>query len=232
MHWAALALCLTLLGLGGRQARADVTVDFTGSVNFTGYNVSDLKAQATFHEDNTAHTLTITLNNNALINAAIAEIDFNAKNATITASSLTSGTGTTAGQFSSTQAGLTVNIGSSGQRDGFGKFDYALSFGPSSTWLSQGKTVTATVSYTGTISDADLKTLSKNPASLGNQTNILDWKPRIAGTGGTVNTGFGSPGGGPGPQGVPEPSTATIVLGCCGIGFVAARARKRFSTRT
>jgi hypothetical protein len=36
-----------------------------------------------------------------------------------------------------------------------------------------------------------------------------------------------SGGGGPGPLVVPEPSSATIVLGCCALGFVAIRARTR-----
>jgi len=43
-------------------------------------------------------------------------------------------------------------------------------------------------------------------------------------------TGSGSSGPGPGPPGsVPEPSTLTVVLGSCALGFLAVRARRRFS---
>jgi len=46
----------------------------------------------------------------------------------------------------------------------------------------------------------------------------------------TLNTtGSGSSGGGGGPGMVPEPSTLTVALGCCALGFLAVRARRRFS---
>jgi hypothetical protein len=44
-------------------------------------------------------------------------------------------------------------------------------------------------------------------------------------------TGSGSSGGrSGGPSSVPEPSSMTIVLGCCALGFVASRVRRRLST--
>lgn len=206
------AATMLLLGWTFGAARADVTLNFTQANNF-GANNSDLPATVTFHV--AGNTLTITVNNEAPA-AQIAGLFFNAANATGFGP-----TTTTSNPVQSPALASTI-LGPGQQADGFGNFNWELSFGSSfNTRLQPGGIATVTANFTGTITDADLSHQITGGGGFGPFAGALDWKPL------TGATGFG--GGNVGtPPPVPEPSTAVLALSGLGTaGLIALRRRRR-----
>src|SRR5262249_7018804 len=107
------------------------------------------------------------------------------------------------------QAGLTVSLGAAGgAADGFGKFDWQLDFGSAqSARLNTSTTATVTATFSGTITDADLKVTVNGGQGFGPQAGVIDLKPL------TGATGFG--GGNVSTTVVPDPSA--LVSGCTGV---------------
>ncbi|WP_165068159.1 PEP-CTERM sorting domain-containing protein [Paludisphaera rhizosphaerae] len=214
------AVLLVLGAIGTESARASLTQYYTQSVNsgLAGYDITKLTGSAVFTADNSTHTLDIVISNTAGINADIAVIFFN-YNGNVDPATLS----TTASVVSTTQSGLTVSgQNGGGSADGFGKFDYNLSFnGGPSTYLKQGQSIEVKITYTGTITDLNLMatTVGGNPG--GPFVGAIDWKPN----GG--DTGYGSAS----LRSVtanPEPSTiVSAFLGLAATGLTALRRRSR-----
>ena len=163
-RWAPVNLAALLLisALGSAAAEAGVVVNFS-SVDDFGVPASDLSARVTFTEVNnvspgTGGTLTIEIQNLST-NFSLADLSFNAVNGgsmTVTAvtSDQTSG-GPKLSDPSISGAGNPLQQ----PADGFGKFGYDLNWGVNSgDRLAPSKTATFTMTYTGSVTDADLET--------------------------------------------------------------------------
>jgi hypothetical protein len=199
-----------LVGLSPAPVRADVTLDFTDAIdfNYTGGtgNISDLSASVTFHVSGS--TLTITVDNTSST-AKIAGVFFNAANAG------------TFSNVSSQSPAIAPSITANKAAGGFGSFNYELNFTGGNKLLNTSTTATITATFSGTITDADLRVQTAsngNPPQLGSTAGVLDWKPLVG------NGGFGSDV----VAAVPEPSTIVLALSGLGaMGLVGLRRRCR-----
>jgi len=218
------AAVVLLVGLSSASARASVTLDFTDQINFiytggtgTGAgngNIAGLSAQVTFSVS--GQTLTIVVNNTSST-AEITGVFFNAPNA---------------GTFSNVSSSsipaqnplISSNVTAGGQADGFGSFDQELLFGSGqNARLNTSTVATVTATFSGSISDADLKTTTHSN-TYGNNAGVIDWKPLV----GLTGFGSGNPGSPQQPNPVPEPSTIALALsGLVGFGLAGLRRFRR-----
>lgn len=221
----ALPVALMLLGgLGAPSVQASVTFDFTSKVNpelSNGGDVEagDLPATVTLSFandlDGVGGSLDITIDNltgeDPTIPALIRQFYFNAENA---------GTLSFAGTSidAATLGGWAIKAPSQG--DGFGQFDYELTFGGQrGDWVGPDASRTISFRYTGTMSDSDL--LAFSSGENGSYQAVVHWVPVDE----SLVSGYGSGSVNP----VPEPATLAAVLsGAIPLGLAGlCRLRRR-----
>jgi len=204
----AMVAMLLFGGLCSASAEASIIVDFSSSNNFNANN-SDLTAEVTFTEVNNVGgggTLTILLQNQSSL-AQLDDLSFNAASAgaftiqSVSTTQLSGGPNFADATIAGTGTPQTRNA------DGYGDFGYELNFkGGNNSRLDAGYSTTVVLTYTGSISDAELATATTaSNTDFGNNVAVLHFfllgKTGYAGSGEGVTT-----------QAVPEPSTLGSAL--------------------
>lgn len=221
---ARIAGALIILGCGlSASAEAGIIINFSSSDNF-GENPANLNAKVTFTQVNNVGpggTLTIQIENTSnplvLPDFNLADLFFNAANAgTFTVTSVS--TNQPSGGPSLGGTTIQGNGSPSQNADGYGDFGYNLDWGVNqASRLDEGYTATFVATYTGSISDADLKaTVAASPGDGRSGPNIAVL--HFYDVNKKNNTGFGGSGDGSTvtiTATTPEPSTL------CGAGIAA-----------
>ena len=201
---ASLALGV-LLGLAGQEARADLFNLNIANTSFTGgpnYATVDV-------ENPSSGVITFTLTD-LTGSGSFVEFGFNT-NVSLTTSNFTGLPGS-------------WSVEGSKQMDGFGTFNWVVG-------SSSDNENPATITLSGLSSSVTTANFELNTSSGGTSSNDY-FAAHFKQPGGTGYIGTNTPPNSVFSGAVPEPSSMTIVLGCCGLGYLAVRARKRFSRRT